>query len=93
MKSIKIIAEKYKLKIISLDRFYYNFSFVKSKLKKKELGKIFLEGKGVKFVFLFDIIIYILRSMINPRASYKKIDISEQYSGLGDNIRIILKKY
>lgn len=78
--------------IVAMNRFTYNLPEYYSELKKFKIAKSLLTGSGVELRNVGAIARYILKSMIAPKYSYSKIELTQSYAGLGDNIRIILKK-
>lgn len=91
-KSLKNIFIKYNFRIISFDRFFYNFPNSYDHKKQEEIAKIFLNGSDIKIKYILSIIFYLIKNIITPIKSYKKIDLPKPFFGLGDNLRIILKK-
>jgi len=91
-KSLHHAFLKHDFKVISSDRFFYSFPEKYSFKKQEDLAELFLKGSGIKFSFLFSIIIYLFKNILKPSNSYKKLGNDLGYIGLGDNIRIILKK-
>ncbi len=92
VKSLKLLADKHKFRIVSLDRFYYNLPSNYGMARKSALGSILMGVSPVKLAYSFDIAGYFLRSVFRPHLSYAKIRLDEQYIGVGDSIRMIISK-
>jgi 2-polyprenyl-3-methyl-5-hydroxy-6-metoxy-1,4-benzoquinol methylase len=89
-KSLKEVFTKNDFNIISFNRFFYNFPNFYNIKSQEKIAEILLKGSGLKFKYILPVVFYLIKSVINPKKSYKKINDGQCYSGLGDNLRIIL---
>lgn len=90
--SLKKLFIKYNFKISCMDRFFYALPKHYSVKKQEEIASIFLKGQGLKIKYIFSICLYIIKKLINPKKSYKKLPLNSNYAGPSDNLRIILSK-
>lgn len=91
-KSLKEIFKKHGLNIILFNRFFYDLPNFCSIKNQEKIAEIFSKGSGLKFKYIFPIFLYLIKGITNSKKSYKKINSGQCYSGLGDNLRIILNK-
>ncbi len=92
LKNLLLLFKKSNLKIIDINRFYYNLpNFYNIKIKKN-ISVAINNATGLNIFNLLPLIHYFLSSLFKPAYSYKKISLNTPWLGLGDNIRLIVQK-
>ena len=90
--SITKLVNQHPFEIINIERFTYRLSANLNRAQSDKISQALLEGSGLSYWMLPEIARYILMISLRPNSSYRPIiDLESTCTGMGDNIRLILK--
>lgn len=91
-KSLRKVFKREELEIFNLSRCRYNLSFMKADEDRELISEIMMGGNNFKLKFLLPVIFYLIKSFVLPENSYENVNEDLDYTGLGDNLRVLIRK-